>query len=88
VLAIGKLLVVALYLGYAAVGCWRLRTGSELQTEIAETRSWVRCTLPWHLFAGLLVPAMPVIAEMVCVINGLLWPVEMLTRPWRSPGSR
>jgi hypothetical protein len=84
VLAIGKLLVITVYIGYAAVVCWRLRTGSELQAEIAETRSWVRCTPPWRLFAGLLVPTVPVVAEVVCVINGLLWPVEMLTRPWRS----
>ncbi len=81
-LVIAKLLVLAVYGGYAAVVYWQLR--SELEAEIAETRSWVRCTPPWHLFAGLLLPAMPLIAELTCVINGLLWPVEMLTRPWRS----
>jgi hypothetical protein len=88
VLAIAKLLVLTVYGGYAAVTYWRLRTSSELHAEIAETRSWVRCTPPWHLFVGLLVPAMPLIAELVCVINGLLWPVEMLTRAWRSGEAR
>ena len=83
-LAIAKLLVLAVYGGYAAVTYWRLRTSGALHAEIAETRSWVRCTPPWHLFAGLLLPVMPLIAELVCVINGLLWPVELLTRPWRS----
>lgn len=83
-LGIAKLAVIVGYLGYAAVVYRQLRTSSELQAEIAETRSWVRCTPPWHLFAGLLLPAMPLIAELTCVINGLLWPVEMLIRPWRS----
>jgi len=84
VLVIAKLIVLAVYVGYAAVVYWRLRTSSELQAEIAETRSWVRCTPPWHLFADVLLPAMPLIAELTCVINGLLWPVEMFTRPWWS----
>ena len=83
-LVIAKLAVIAMYVGYAAVVYWRLRTSSELQAEIAETRSWVRCTPPWHLFADLLLPAMPLITELTCVINGFLWPVEVLTRPWRS----
>jgi hypothetical protein len=47
------------------------------------TRSWLRCTPPWHLFADLLVPALPLIAEITCMINGLLWPAEILSRPWR-----
>ncbi len=71
-LSIDKLAVIAAYLGYAAVVYRRLRISSELQAEIAETRSWVRCTPPWHLFADLLLPAMPLIAELTCVINGLL----------------
>jgi hypothetical protein len=84
VLVIAEVAVIAAYLGYAAAVYRRLRTSTELQAEIAETRSWVRCTPPWHLFADLLLPAMPLIVELTCVINGLLWPVEMLTRPWRS----
>lgn len=83
-LVIAKLAIMAAYLGYAAVVYRRLRASSELQAEIAEARSWVRCTPPWHQFADLLLPAMPLIAERTCVINGLLWPVEMLTPPWRS----
>jgi hypothetical protein len=70
-------------LGYAAVVYQRLRSSSELQAEITQTRSWLRCTPPWHLFAGLLVPALPLIAEITCMINGLLWPAEIPSRPWR-----
>ena len=73
-----------LYAGYAGVVYWRLRTSSELQAETVATRSWVRCTPPWHLLAPLLLPAMPLITELTCVVNGLLWPVEMITRPWRT----
>ena len=69
--------------GYAAVVYWRLRSSSELQAETARTRSWLRCTPPWHLFADLLLPALPLIAEITCMINGLLWPAEILSRPWR-----
>lgn len=83
-LVVAQMLVLPLYLGYAAIVYWRLRTSSDLDTEIAQTRSWVRCTPPWHLFADLVLPALPLIAELTCVINGLLWPVEMITRPWRS----
>ena len=83
-LVIAELAVIAAYLGYAAAVYRRLRTSTGLQAEIAETRSWVRCTPPWHLFADLLRPAMPLIVELTCAINGLLWPVEMPTRPLRS----
>ena len=88
VLDIALLVLGVPYLGYAAVVYWQLRGSSEVRAEIAETRSWVRCTPPWHLFASVLVPAMPLIAEVVNVINGLLWPVELLTRPWRSREAR
>ena len=71
------------YLGYATVVYWRLRSSSQKQAEIAQTRSWLRCTPPWHLFADLLVPALPLIAEITCMINGLLWLAEILSRPWR-----
>ncbi len=83
-LDIAVLIIGAPYVGYAGVVYWRLRTSSELQAEIVATRSWVRCTPPLHLFASLLVPAMPLIAELASVINGLLRPVEMITRRWRS----
>lgn len=89
-LTIVELIIGELYAGYAGLTYWRLRTSSEVQAEIAETRSWVRCTPPWHLFASWLLPAMPLIAEATCFINGLLWPVEVTTRPWRCrrTGSR
>ena len=80
---LARLAVAAAYLGYAAVVYWRLRSSSELQAEIAQTRSWLRCTPPWHLVADLLLPALPLIAEITCMINGLLWPAEVLSRPWR-----
>ncbi len=48
------------------------------------SRSWIRCRPPWHLLAGVLLPALPVIAEFTCVINDLLWPVEPVTQPWRT----
>ena len=83
-LHIAELVVGELYAGYAGLVYWRLRASGDLQAEIAQTQSWVRCTPPWHLFTGLLLPALPLIAELTCAINGLLWPVEMLTRPWRS----
>ena len=75
--------ISALYVGYASVVYGRLRTRSQLQAEIAETRSWVRYTPPFCYIAALLVPAMPLIAELTCAVNGLLWPAEMITRPWR-----
>src|SRR5690349_18020492 len=86
--AAAALVIGALYLGYAAVVCWQLRSSSQMRDEIVATRSWVRCTPPWHLLAGVLLPAMPYLADLVCVINGLLWPVELLTRAWRSGEER
>ena len=71
-----------LYAAYAGVVYWRLRR--QMPAEITMTRSWIRRTPPWHLLAGVLLPALPAIAEFTCVINGLLWPVELVTRPWRT----
>ena len=50
-LDVAELVIGELYAGYAGLVYWRLRSGSELRAEIAETRSWVRCTPPFHLFA-------------------------------------
>lgn len=72
-----------LYTAYAGITYWQLRT-RHMHAEIAETRSWIRCTPPWHLLAPVLLPALPVIAELTCMINGLLWPAELATRPWRT----
>lgn len=83
-LRLAALVAGVLYLGYASYLSWQLRIGRDMQDQIAGTRSWIRCTPPWHLFAGALIPALPYLADLVCLINGLLWPVEMLTRPWRS----
>jgi hypothetical protein len=80
---IAELIVGESYAGYAGLVYWRLRTCGELQTEIAETRAWVRSTPPWHLCSWLL-PGLPLIAEATCFVNGLLWPVELASRPWRA----
>jgi hypothetical protein len=84
VLHVVWLVVGEFYAGYAGVVYWRLRASSWLQAEIAETRSWVCCTPLWHLFASWLLPLTPLIVELTCLINGLLWPVEVTTRPWRN----
>ena len=68
------------------MACGRLRSSSGLQADTARTRSWLRCIPPWHLFAGLLLPARPLLAEITGVINGLLWPAEILSQPWRRAG--
>ena len=83
-LNIAGLVIGEMYAGYAGVVSWRLRTSSALQAEMAETRSWVRCTPLLHLLAPVLLPAMPLIAELTCFVNGLLWSAEMVTRPWRA----
>ncbi|MGI9005799.1 MAG: hypothetical protein ACR2FU_06330 [Streptosporangiaceae bacterium] len=69
-----------LYAAQASITYWRLRRW--MPADIAETRSWIRGTPPWRLLAPALLPALPAIAEGTCLINGLLWPVELLTRPW------
>jgi hypothetical protein len=71
-----------LYAAQTGVTYWRLRRW--MPADIAETGLWIRRTPPLHLLAPALLPAFPVIAEGTCLINGLLWPVELLTRPWRS----
>lgn len=87
VLRIAELIAGELYAGYSGLVYWQLRTSSEFQSEITETRSWVRSTPPWHRWPGLL-DALPLIAEITCLINGLLWPVELATRPWRCRQAR
>lgn len=71
-----------LYAAHAAVVYWRLRRW--MPAEITQTRSWIGCTPPWRTLAPVLLPALPAIAEFTCLINGLLWPAELFTRPWRS----
>lgn len=58
----GAVLVTGeLYAAYAGVVYWRLRP--QMPAEIAVTRSWIRCTPPWHLLAGVLLPALPAITR-------------------------
>ncbi len=64
------LITGGLYSGYAGVVHWQLR--GRMSAEIVRTRSWLRCSPPWHLLAHVLVPALPAIAEVTCLVNGLL----------------
>lgn len=86
------LLVVTgtLWLPYAAVVWWRLRRDKDLrQADMADARSWIRCPPgPWVLVVrpleSVLLATLPAQWELTCAVNGVLWPVEMLTRRWRS----
>jgi hypothetical protein len=79
-------LLGVLWLPYAAVVWWRLRTNGPLRSQdIAETRKWVE----WHpsMLIHMLEPTLPVLLpvswELVCVLNGLLWPVSTLIARWK-----
>jgi hypothetical protein len=76
-------LAAELYAIRAAVICWRLRIGP-MPAESAELRWQIACTPALRLVAPALLRALPVIAELTCLINGLLWGPELLTRPWRT----
>lgn len=76
-------LVAELYVIRAIVIYWRLRT-YQMPGEIAETRWQIACTPTLRLFFPAILRAPPVVAELTCMINGLLWGPELLTRPWRT----
>jgi hypothetical protein len=57
-----------------------------MQAETEDTRRWICFTPPFCYFAPVLIPALPLIAEMTWVINALLWPVELAVRPWLTRG--
>jgi hypothetical protein len=66
------------------VGEAGIRQIIDIGTGIPAAGNVHRCTPPWHLLAPVLLPALPAIAEFTCVLNGLLWPAELVTRPWRT----
>jgi hypothetical protein len=76
-------LAAELYAIRAAVIYWRLHTSS-IPAESAELRWQMASTPALRLVAPALLRALPVIAELTCLINGLLWGPELLTRPWRT----
>lgn len=87
ILRIPSLVAVVIWVARAAVVYWRLRGSSMMQAEMEDTRRWICLTPPMCYFAPILIPALPVIVDMTCVINALLWPVEQAIRPWRTGGN-
>ncbi|HEY5987464.1 MAG TPA: hypothetical protein VIV12_13985 [Streptosporangiaceae bacterium] len=72
-----------LYTIRAIVIYWQLRT-HQMPRESDELRWQIACTPALRPFAPAILRALPVIAELTCMVNGLLWGVELLTRPWRT----
>jgi hypothetical protein len=66
----------------------RLRGSTALRAETEDTRRWICQTPPWCYLAPLLIPALPVIADLTAIINALLWPAEKVIRPRRTRPSR
>jgi hypothetical protein len=83
ILRIPSLVAGVIWVIWAVVVYWRLRCSSAVRAETDETRRWICVTPPFMYFAPMLVAALPLLAEMTCIINALLWPVEMAIRPWR-----
>jgi len=76
-------LAAELYAIRASVLYWRLRTGP-MREESAGLRRQIACALALRSVALVLLRMLPVVAELTCLINGLLWGPELLTRPWRA----
>jgi len=72
-----------LYAIRAIVIYWQLRS-RQMPQESAELRWHIACTPELRPVAPAILRALPVIAELTCMINGLLWGLELLTRPWRT----
>jgi hypothetical protein len=72
-----------LYAARAVAVYWQLRT-HHMPGESAEFSVQIACTPALRPVAPALLRALPVIAELTCMINGLLWGPELLTRPWRA----
>lgn len=77
------LLAAELYAIRAIVIYWRLRT-YQMPPEGAQFLWQIACTPALRTVAPVILRVLPVIAELTCVINGLLWGPEFLTRPWRT----
>lgn len=76
------LIAVELYLLRAAAIYWRLRT-QHMPQELDEFRWHIICAPRLGPAAPALLRVLPAIAELTCMVNGLLWGVELLIRPWR-----
>jgi hypothetical protein len=72
-----------LYAIRAIVIYWRLRT-RQMPQESDELRWHIGCTPALRPVVPAILCALPVIAELTCMVNGLLWGLELLTRPWRT----
>lgn len=76
-------LAAELYAIRASVLYWRLRTGP-MREESAGLRRQIACAPALRPVAPVLLRMLPVVAELTCLVNGLLWGPELLTRPWRA----
>lgn len=75
-------LAAELYAIRAALIYWRLRTGP-MPGESAELRRQLALTPALRPVMPGLLRILPAVAELTCLVNGLLWGPELLTRPWR-----
>jgi hypothetical protein len=71
-----------LHAAHAGVVDVRLRR--LMPAEFPEIRSRYWCTPPWRLLSYVLLAAVPAIAELTGAMDGLLWPADLVTRPWRT----
>jgi hypothetical protein len=80
---IAVLMAAGWYAYRAGQTYWWLRSHQTPQ-EREEFRAHILCTPALWRVAPAILRAEPVIAEFTCMLNGLLWGVELLTRPWRA----
>jgi len=86
---IAVLVAAGWYADRAVRTYWWLSTHQTPQDR-EEFRAHILCTPALWRVAPAILRAVPVIAEFTCMLNGLLWGVELLTRPWRAcpPGRK
>lgn len=78
--------LAVLWLPRAAWTWWHLRRDAqERRAQESDALRWADTTpvLMFRLLAPLSRRMIPHMWEPVCMVNGLLWPVEALTRRWR-----
>ncbi len=76
-------LATELYVIRAIMIYLRLRT-HQMPGEVDELSWQIACTPALRPVTPAFLRVLPVIAEVTCMINGLLWGVELLIRPWRT----